>query len=257
MDIIIKEFLKKKLISVLKNKLENYEPEPASMPFHTRLLGKDRMALFSFIQSLNTNFGVTIFEPIAIEFAKTKFKIVQTQQTAGTYIYSEAQNQIQQIINELVTQNTIPCKIEEINKIRKVCTKGNKIEVKPTKVDLKLVDYDGTMYLIDIKTAKPNFGQFKDFKRTLLEWVATTLAENPEMKIQTLIAIPYNPYEPQPYHRWTMKGVIDVKEELKVAAEFWDFLSKETIYDELLNIFEEVGVILRDEIDKYFQRFQN
>lgn len=124
-------------------------------------------------------------------------------------------------------------------------------------MDLKLVDYDGTMYLIDIKTAKPNFGQFKDFKRTLLEWVATTLAENPEINVQTMIAIPYNPYEPQPYHRWTMKGVIDVKEELKVAAEFWDFLSKETIYDELLNIFEEVGVFLRDEIDKYFKRFQN
>lgn len=76
MDILIKEGLKQKLISVLKNKLENYKPEPASMPFHTRLLGKDRMALFSFIQSLNTNFGVTIFEPIAIEFAKTKFKLV-------------------------------------------------------------------------------------------------------------------------------------------------------------------------------------
>ncbi|MDR0411845.1 MAG: TdeIII family type II restriction endonuclease, partial [Treponema sp.] len=27
------------------------------MPFHYRLLGRDRMALFSFIQSLNTTFG--------------------------------------------------------------------------------------------------------------------------------------------------------------------------------------------------------
>lgn len=36
------------------------------MPFHTRLLGKDRMALFSFIHSLNTNFGTSIFEPVAL-----------------------------------------------------------------------------------------------------------------------------------------------------------------------------------------------
>jgi type II restriction enzyme len=257
MDVLLKDKLKQKLMLALRKKLENYKPEPASMPFHTRLLGKDRMALFSFIQSLNTNFGVTIFEPIAVEFAKRKYQLVQTQQTAGTFIYSEAQNQIQQIIDELVTQNTIPCKAEEIEKIRKVCTKGNKIVVKPTKVDLKLVDYDGIIYLIDIKTAKPNFGQFKEFKRTLLEWVATTLAENPEINIKTLIAIPYNPYEPQPYHRWTMKGVIDVKEELKVASEFWDFLSKEAIYDELLNVFEEVGNVLRGEIDNYFQKFKN
>ena len=33
----------------LRNKFQNYNPKPAVMPFHTRLLGKDRMALFSFI----------------------------------------------------------------------------------------------------------------------------------------------------------------------------------------------------------------
>lgn len=35
----------------LRNKFAHYNPEPAVMPFHTRLLGKDRMALFSFIHS--------------------------------------------------------------------------------------------------------------------------------------------------------------------------------------------------------------
>ena len=33
----------------LRNKFSNYNPEPASMPFHTRLLGKDRLALYAFI----------------------------------------------------------------------------------------------------------------------------------------------------------------------------------------------------------------
>ncbi|GAG26888.1 unnamed protein product, partial [marine sediment metagenome] len=51
------------LKTALRHKFQNYNPEPASMPFHTRLLGKDRMALFSFIHSLNTNFGTSIFEP--------------------------------------------------------------------------------------------------------------------------------------------------------------------------------------------------
>jgi len=44
----------------LRHKFQNYKPEPASMPFHTRLLGKDMLALFSFIHSLNTNFGTSI-----------------------------------------------------------------------------------------------------------------------------------------------------------------------------------------------------
>ncbi|MCA6071487.1 MAG: TdeIII family type II restriction endonuclease [Endomicrobium sp.] len=70
----VEEILKESL----RTKFENYKPEPASMPFHTRLLGKDRVALFSFIHSLNTNFGTAIFEPVALELAKTnqgKFKI--------------------------------------------------------------------------------------------------------------------------------------------------------------------------------------
>jgi type II restriction enzyme len=39
------------LKTTLRNKFQNYNPEPASMPFYTKLLGKDRLALYSFIQS--------------------------------------------------------------------------------------------------------------------------------------------------------------------------------------------------------------
>ena len=57
----------------LRTKFQHYNPEPAVMPFHTRLLGKDRMALFSFIHSLNTNFGTSIFEPVAKSLAELLF----------------------------------------------------------------------------------------------------------------------------------------------------------------------------------------
>ena len=63
------------LKNALRHKFSNYNPEPASMPFHTRLLGKDRMALFSFIHSLNTNFGTSIFEPVAKAIATNNFSL--------------------------------------------------------------------------------------------------------------------------------------------------------------------------------------
>jgi hypothetical protein len=44
----------------IRNKFLTYKPETNHMPFHYRLLGRDRMALFSFIQSLNTTFGTSI-----------------------------------------------------------------------------------------------------------------------------------------------------------------------------------------------------
>jgi type II restriction enzyme len=239
----------------LRHKFKNYNPEPASMPFHTRLLGTDRMALFSFIHSLNTNFGTSIFEPVALALASSSFASAKSQQTAGTQISSEAHSVIQNIMDNLSIATSTPNKMEEVNAIRAVCQKGKMKTVKPTKVDVKLVGHDGTIYLFDIKTAKPNAGGFKEFKRTLLEWVATTLAADPNANVQTLIAIPYNPYEPQQYNRWTMRGMLDLDNELKVASEFWDFLGGEGAYTDLLDIFEKIGIELRPEIDNYFARY--
>jgi type II restriction enzyme len=239
----------------LRHKFQNYNPEPASMPFHTRLLGKDRMALFSFIHSLNTNFGTSIFEPVAKALASANFQSALSQQVAGTKISSEAHNVIQNIMDNLATASSNPDKPAEIELIRSVCQQGEMRAVRLTKVDIKLVAHDGTLYLFDLKTAKPNVGGFKEFKRTLLEWAAATLADNPSANVQTIIAIPYNPYAPQPYNRWTMRGMLDLQNELKVAEEFWNFLGGQGAYQQLLDIFESVGIELRPEIDEYFARY--
>lgn len=226
------------------------------MPFHTRLLGKDRLALYSFIHSLNTNFGTSIFEPVAVVLANNRFTYAESQQIAGNLISSEAQTVIQGIMDELITANREPNKPKEIEEIRMVAQSGKMHKVKPTKIDLKLVNDNGDIFLIDIKTAKPNIGAFKEFKRTLLEWAAVTLAEHPHCKINTLIAIPYNPYEPKPYNRWTIRGMLDLQHELKVAEDFWDFLAGAGTYAVLLDIFEQVGIEMREEIDDYFARFR-
>ncbi len=68
-------------------------------------------------------------------------------------------------------------------------------------------------------------------------------------------AIPYNPYEPQPYNRWTMRGMLDLNNELKVGEEFWDYLGGASTYQPLLDIFERIGVELRLEIDDYFTKY--
>lgn len=243
------------LRKALRTKFQKYKPEPASMPFHTRLLGQDRLALFSFVHSLNTSFGTSIFEPVALSLAKDTFKIAKSQATAGNLISADAFVVIQDIMTNLETAKSTPNKLEEIERIRAVCQSGEMQEVKPTKIDIFLQSFEDELFLYDLKTAKPNAGGFKEFKRTLLEWVACLLASNPQAKINTLIAIPYNPYSPEPYNRWTMRGMLDLEQELRVAEEFWDFLGGEGTYQNLLDIFETVGTELREEIDEYFKKF--
>lgn len=250
-----KQNIEEIIINCLRNKFKNYKPESSNMPFHYRLLGRDRMALYSFIQSLNTTFGTSIFEPVAVALAKNKFAKAQSQYFVGDKISESCQKTIQDIINNL-TVGTLPNKNKEIELIRESVNTGKINNIKTVKADLFLEDEQGVQYLIDLKTAKPNISNFKDFKRTLLEWVGIALTNNPNLEINTLIAIPYNPYEPQPYERWTIKGMLDDKYELMVGKEFWDFIGGDGAYEEILDCFESAGIKLRPEIDEYFSNFK-
>ena len=113
------------------------------------------------------------------------------------------------------------------------------------------------MTFIELKTAKPNVDGFEKVKQNLLEWTAAALRVDPQSRVRTIVGIPYNPYEPNPYRRWTLKGMLDISEQgqLLVGGEFWNFLAGEDVYEELLGCFEQVGVAMREEIDDYFKEF--
>lgn len=245
--------IKETIKTCLRNKFSTYVPQNNEMPFHFRLLGRDRMALYSFMQSLLTTFGTSIFEPVAAELARGRFARVEMQYVVGNEIYAECQQKVQAIVNRL-TYDPKPNKNEELQELR-THLQGVRNRLKPAKVDLYVQKVNGEQYLFDLKTAKPNKGDFQKFKQTLLEWAGIAYTLDPSAQIHTLIAIPYNPYAPAPYQFWTLAGMLDLEEELKVAESFWDFLGGEGAYQELLDCFEQAGIELRPEIDDYFARF--
>ena len=249
--------IKEKIKDCLRAKFQSYSPETRYMPFHHRLLGKDRMALYSFIQSLNTTFGISIYEPVAAALARERFKVAETQVKPFNEISSEAHQQIQTIMDELAVDERELDKPAEIEQIRKVCRTGTLDKVRLTQVDIWLENYEGELFLIDLKTVKPNKGNFKEFKRTLLEWTAAELTRDPGAVVNTMIGIPYNPYEPERYERWTLKGMLDLQHDILIAEELWDFLGGEGSYADLLDAFEMAGIELRPEIDRYFEKFRN
>lgn len=242
--------------TALWRKLENYNPEPSHMPFHTHLLGKDRMALYSFIHSLNTNFGTTIFERVAQQIAEGTFNQVALQHSVGNEISSEAQNEITKIMNELSAGSRRPNHAKEMRRIREYAQSGQVARKRFRKVDVFLSS-DNTMFLIEIKTAKPNISSFEKHKQDLLEWAAAIMYIDPNQDVRTIIAIPYNPYAPKPYSRWTLRGMLEIENQsqLMVGEEFWNFLAgQQDIYQDLLDCFENVGRRMRDEIDEYFKQ---
>lgn len=241
--------------TALRDKLRGYNPESSHMPFHTRLLGKDRMALYSFLQSLNTTFGTSIYEKVAVGIANGVFDEVDSQHNIiGNFSFG-AQSEITKIMNDLTSAARVPNHANEIAQIRSNLFTGDQVSKKLRKADIFLT-HDDTRYLIDLKTVKPNISGFEKHKQDMLEWAASILYQDPNLNVRTIIAIPYNPYEPEPYSRWTLRGMLEIKNQsqLMVGEEFWNFLAGgQDIYQGLLDCFENVGRRLRDEIDEYFK----
>ncbi len=208
------------------------------------------MALFSFIQSVNTTLGTSIFEKVGQLIAKPLFKEAKDRYDLQGFISSEAVLKIDSIMRELRSARRKPNKKLETKEILFIAQKGKLGQKIKKRVDLFVVGQDETENYFEIKTAKPNINEFTGIKKQLLDWIAMRGSIKPEIKIKTYVAIPYNPYEPQPYERWTLQGLFDLNEEVLVGTEFWNMLGGHNTYDDLLKVFEEAGIELRDEIDK-------
>lgn len=244
------------LVNIVRTKLKEYKPETNYMPFHFRLLGKDRYAMFSFIQSMNTTFGISIWEQVAVILAESAGFQAKRQYDLLGSIDPETEKLIQTIHYELRAGTRQVDKLEEIELIRKSIKRGIPKKDPDSRVDLFVRIGDVENYF-DITSAKPNMKEFAALKLKLLRWTALRLSQDENVKVFTRLAIPYNPYYPQPYQRWTLKGLYDLeKGEILVGEEFWNFIANDEIYNELLDVFQEAGNELREEIDRKFSQFR-
>lgn len=245
------------LIRTVRAKLRNYQPETKYMPFHHRLFGKDRYAMFSFMHSMNTTFGMSIWEQIAVVLAQDKGHYAERQHKLLGEINSETEDFINNIHYRLREGNAIPNMVRQAEEIRNRIKKGQAKRDPDSVVDLFIKRKQEENY-IDVTSVKPNMKEFVALKLKLLKWVALRLSQDKNVQIFTRLAIPYNPYHPAPYERWTLKGLYDLDNgEVLVAEEFWNFVASDSIYDDLLDVFQEVGEELRTEIDEKFAEFRN
>jgi hypothetical protein len=244
------------LITTVREKLRAYQPETLHMPFHHRLLGKDRYAMFSFIQSMNTTFGMSIWEQVAVILAKGAGNHAERQYKLLGEVDPETEKFINEIYYKLRKGEIVANKIDEVKQIRKKIKKGWAKVDPDSIVDLFVKIKDEENYF-DITSAKPNMKEFVALKLKLLRWTGLRLSQDKNIQVFTRLAIPYNPYHPEPYERWTLKGLYDLEErEILVGEEFWNFVATDNIYEELLDVFQKVGEELRNEIDEKFKEFR-
>jgi len=237
------EAIKNLLRYKLNEKLKNYARETSSIPFLAKIMqDSEKVASYSFIHSLATTLGMSIYEKVAEIIASANYDSVKTGYDVEGEISNEENSTISQILQEIKNGTRKANKGQEIKEILGCKSKsGRKIKIR---ADLFL-KRGNDEYYIEIKTAKPNIDVFAKSKEKLLQWVALR-----KKKVNTLLAIPYNPYHPEPYSRFTLQGYLDEYEDLYVADKFWELLGGKGTYKEVLDIFDEVGKEFKDKIQK-------
>ena len=236
------EKIKQLLRSRLNDKLSKYARETTSMPFLDRLMqDPEKVAAYSFMQSLATTLGTSVYENISEIIASENYDEVKTGYDVEGKITEEENSIISKILQEIKNKSRKANKKREIKAVLK-CKKngGRKIKIR---ADLFLKE-GNKEYYVEIKTAKPNIDVFVKSKEKLLQWVAIR-----KKKVNTILAIPYNPYYPKPYKRFTMQGYLD-EDEFYVAEKFWELLGGKGTYRKLLNIFDEIGNEFKRKIQK-------
>lgn len=244
------------LINKIDKKLADYRKETNSAPFLERLLGADRIVNHSLVHSISTSLGASVYEQIAVIIVNANPRIaeVERQHKLVGHIGSDTILLIDTIIQGLITSTREPNFKNEAKEIFNSISKTNLGEKRSVKVDLFIRMANGSEFFFDVKTVKPNKDNAESNKKKILTWLALRMSQescNEKLTnlISAAIALPYNPYEPQPYNRWTTRIVHEYGKDLLVGNDFWDLLGGEGTYIELLEVFQDTGLKKHHEIE--------
>lgn len=245
-----KQKIKQLLETKIDKKLTSYLRETTSMPFLSRLMqDSERVASYSFIHSLATSLGMSIYEDVSKIIAGERSEECFTKYGMGGVLSREQKSTIANIVRRLRNnpnkKSNISTEIEDVLKVSATNGKYQK--------DGNIADFymkrNGDEYYFEIKTVKPNIDVFKESKIKLLEWVARK-----RKRIKVFLAFPYNPYHPQPYSRFTMQNMMDYPNDFLIGEEYWNLLGGKNTFQELLDVFDNVGKSYKEKISAKIQQ---
>ncbi len=231
------------LSTKLDAKLKRYARESTSMPFLVKLMqDKEKVAAYSFIHSIATTLGMSIYEDVSKIIANDSSDECFTKYDIGGVISKNQKSVIDNIIRELRNgdrKSNIELETEEV--LNADPTNG-KVQKEGRIADFYM-KREGVEQYFEIKTVKPNIDVFTKSKSKLLEWVARK-----RTFVKVFLAFPYNPYHPKPYERFTLQGLLKPGEDFLIGDQFWDYLGGENTFTELLELFDNVGKSYKDSI---------
>lgn len=258
-----KELIAIEVIRTLRSQFEKFPDEETvnrNAPFHELFLKTfsekfknriksipDFISLASWMHGLNTSLGQSFFEKTSHILSGGVKKPFTTEKNTNLKISKEQKDIVKRIVLELSNGNRKPSVLEE-NAECVILGKLFEEEATDFTVDVFL-ENDTQIICLELKTVRPNKGTFKSEKEKVLEAKFALKNQYPNKEILYYIGFPFDPESETPtgYDKDRfMDYSVDFrkffsKDEFLLAAELWDFLSKENgTMDIILEIISKI-----------------
>jgi hypothetical protein len=254
------------VIKVLFSRFENF-PENSSSnrnaPFHAAFLHafvdkfQDKVSelpffisLSSWLHGLNTTLGETFFESVAHILSGGEKREYTSKKLGNLSLDRIQKENINSIITELSTGKSLP---NLINENQKIFIDGSTETVSALNFSADVYLDDGTQITaIELKSVRPNSVEMRGEKTKILEGKAALSRLSPGKVVNFFIGFPFDPTnssaEKTGYDKTRfLNSIINMnrffaRDEVLLAAEFWDFLSGVAgTMEELLRIINAIA----------------
>jgi len=214
-------------------------------PFHEALLTTELVSASAFERSFSTSFGQGPIENISSIIVRAAGVECVRQKETRVNVNKGTIDEIGRITDSLRSGDSKPNWDRELERVL-AFEKGDYVQRRIIS-DL-WIKRENAETFISIKTVKPNIDQTEIVKKDML------LLKAHDSSYETYLALYYNPGgSKKKDYNWSMPSkIFDMKNDdcVLIGKGYWDFIGGEGTYEELLDIFKEIGEKTRTQLGK-------
>ncbi len=223
--------------------LGNSSSKPKLKPFHAAIIPNQLMRFNEFERSFSTTLGTTFEEAarlIALEHHAEVHRSYDIVGNVSRAAIKEIENQAVLFEHAAEIDDERPTLEAMIETVLNARDEGE-VSERITRSDLYIRSHEGVEMFFEIKSPVPNKDQcFTIINRILRNHLIRGL---PRPQVQSYFAMAYNPYGPERKdYKWSVaKMYLPFEQATLIGHEFWNIVGGPTAYEELLDIYHEVG----------------
>jgi hypothetical protein len=212
-------------------------------PFQAALIPPELIRINQFERGLSTRLGTSLEECarlIALEYHQDARRGYDIRAEVSVAAFAEAECQ-KKYYESVAKEGQAKPSFEQMITAVLNARHSDDLATKTVRADLYILANDGTEYLFEIKAPKLDKGQCLEVIQRLLRFHLLRGANRPQ--VQAYYAMPYNPYGvAKADYKWSYaRNYLPFDQAVVIGDEFWNIVGGATAYEELLEIYLEVG----------------